>query len=121
MNVAKLVSQRRDTLSMAVPSSGCSGFGNSLTGQGKRHVERGRCSAVDNVGTDSQPIRRQIRISDPGLQIGRQRRARNGPWARQVQEIPAGQQNLWAEEIMTGRQNDRARERDCDLHLVACE
>src|SRR5215469_4356386 len=77
VNAAKLVSQRRDSLPMAVRLSGCSSFGNRLASQRKCHVERLRRGAIDNVRTDSQPIRRQIRIPDPGLQIRHTSRKRS--------------------------------------------
>src|SRR5215831_6405060 len=59
INIAKLVSQRRNALSMTDRLSGCSSVRNSLTGQRKRHVESGWCDPADDVGADSQPIRRQ--------------------------------------------------------------
>src|SRR4030095_2015491 len=73
INAAKLVSQRRYSLARAVRLSGCSNIGNSFAGQRKCHVKRRRCCAVDDVGTDSQPIRQQVRIPDPGLQFWRKR------------------------------------------------
>src|SRR4030095_6285174 len=108
---------------MAVRLSGRSNIGDSLTGQRKCHVERGRRgAAADNVGADSQPIRRQIRIPDPGLAIRRKRGAPwDGPWARQVKEVAAGEQNFGAEEILTRRQNDGACERYRDLDFLARE
>ena len=69
IGAAKLVGQRRDGLAMAVRLSGRSGLGNSLTSEGKRHIEVGRCGSADDVRADSQPVRGQVGVADPSLQI----------------------------------------------------
>ena len=114
MSVAKLLGKRRHGLAKAVRRSGRSGFGNSLTSKGKSHIEIGRCGSSDDVRTDSQPVRGQVGVADPSLQIFRSwNRFRRG----QVEKIPVSEQDLRAEEIVACRQNDGARERDRDFHF----
>src|SRR6266436_4041497 len=100
-----------------------SGSGKSVTGQGKRHIERWRWSCVvDDVGADSQPIRRQIRVADPRLQIARDRHPgrHDGPRGRKEQKVATTRnQDLWSEEIVTRRQKNRSGEGDADFNLLA--
>src|SRR6266849_7173510 len=112
IRAAKLLGQCRDTLAMTVRLSRRSGFGNSLTTEGKRHIKRG--GAADDILSDPQPVRREVGVADPRLPIRQEWIPgwHNRSWRRQVQEITTGQQDLWAEEVVTLRQNDRARERD---------
>src|SRR5258708_33786698 len=105
IGAAKLVGQLRDGLAKAVRHSGRSGGGNSLTSEGKRHIERGCYGSADDVRADSQPVRGQVGVADPSLQIFWRR---NHFRRRQVEEIPTGQQDLRAEEIVACRQNDGA-------------
>jgi len=122
MNAPKLPGQRRDSLAVAVRPPGRSGLGNGVTDQGKRHVERRRCGAANDVSADSQPVRRQVRVPDPSLQVPREHRPgrrHDRPRRRQVQEMPTRHQDLRAEEIVTGRQKDRGVEGDGDLDLFA--
>src|SRR5229473_697073 len=120
IRAAKLLGQRRDSLAVTVRLSRCSGLGNGLTSEGKRHIKRG--GAADDVLPDAQPIRREIGVADPRLPIRQEWISgwHNRSWRRQVQEITTGQQDFRAEEVVTLRQNDRARERDGDLYLLAC-
>ena len=100
---------------MTVRLPGRSGPGNGITGQGKRHIELGCCgSAADDVRADSQPVRGQVGVADPSLQIFWRR---NHFRRRQIEEISTGRQNLGAEEIVACRQNDGASERDRDLYF----
>src|ERR1051326_4117745 len=120
-NAAKLSGQRRNRLAVTVRLARGSGFRNSFTTQRKRHAERGGWGATDDVGAYPQPVRAQVRITDPRLKIADEwvSRRHNRSGRRQVEEVATSQQNLGAEEIMSRRQNDRTRECDRDLDLVA--
>src|SRR5215467_10499468 len=110
-NTSKLFSKRRDSLVLAVCLPGNSGVRDRVAGQGKSHVERRRWRCVvDDVSADSQPIWRQVRVTDPRLQIPGEDRPRRHDWSgsRKKQKVSSGDQDLWAEEIMAGRQNDRS-------------
>src|SRR5262245_14691042 len=70
VNAAKLMSESGNTLSVTVGLAGRSSVGYRLTSQGERRVKRWcRCTPIDNVGTDSQPIRSEIRVPYPRLPI----------------------------------------------------
>lgn len=45
------------------------GFRNSLTSKGKGHIEIGRYGSSDDVRADSEPVRGQVGVADPSLQI----------------------------------------------------
>src|SRR4029077_5227153 len=95
IGAAKLLGQRRDGLAKAVRLAGHSGFGNSFTSKGKRHIEVGWRGSADDVCADSQPVRGQVGVADPSLQIFWRRSHFR---CRPVEEISTGQQNLRAEE-----------------------
>ena len=69
MNASKLMGQSRNTFAVTVRLAMDSSLWNGFAGQGKRHVERGWDGAVDYVGADTQPVRCQSRVADPGLQV----------------------------------------------------
>src|SRR5690349_16751028 len=105
---------------MTVRLSRCSGLGNSLTTERKCHAERGRWVAADYVGPDPQPVRGEVGVADPGLQIAHEWIPGRNDWSRrrEIKEITIGHEDLRPEEIVALRQNDRAGERDIDLHLL---
>src|SRR6476469_8206259 len=97
-----------------------SGLWNGISREGKRHVERrcGRRITADDVGANSNPIRREAGVADPRLQISREWHAgRSG--CRHVEKIAAVNQNVRAEEIVTCRQHDRLLEHNGDLGLIS--
>src|SRR5689334_24368949 len=83
-------------------------FRNAVAAQRKRHIERGREErrriAIDDVGSNAQPIRLQLRITYPRLQVGRAGRKRRPanyrPRCGQKQEIAPVDLNFGPEEIV---------------------
>src|SRR5260370_12185526 len=73
--------------------------------QGERRIER---PLAGDVGPDAQPVRRQVGIGSPTLQVRSGGTA--GGYGRlgsgKQQEIPAGQLHFRAEEIVVCRQNE---------------
>jgi len=116
-NAAELVGQCRQCLIMTVRLTRRSRSRNGLPGQRERHVEGGRCSATDDVSSDAEPIRRQVRVADPGLLVAGERRPgrHDRPRGRQVQKVAIDYLDLRAEEVVAGGKNDRVGK--CDRNL----
>src|SRR5262249_16653489 len=113
----KLFRQRGNALAVTVWAPWL-GLRQSHTGQTERHIER-RWRAGDDVGADSQPVRCQVRVADPRLQVPHERGPRwhDRPRRRQVQEVAIAQLRLRTEEIVVSGQDDRGGEGDVELDL----
>src|SRR5689334_17243694 len=100
MYAPKLPSDCGDGLPVTVRLPWRASLGNRITDEGKRHVE---CAKPDDVCTNAQPIRRQVRVADPCLQVGcacRERcPRRDRPRCRDEQEIAAAYLDLRSEEV----------------------
>src|SRR4051812_27611481 len=66
---------------------------------------------MGDVGANPQPVRGQVVISGPGLEVTR---GRNQFWRRKPQEFPARQLNLRPEEVVIRRKVDGRNEMQCD-------
>jgi len=80
---------------------------------------------MGNVRLDARPVRRQIVVTGPALQVGETRRERCARChdrlrRRQPQETPVRQRHLWAEEIVVRCQKQRRVERDIEEDLLPC-
>src|SRR6266566_3724727 len=68
---SKLHSKSRNRLPMTVCLSSKTSSWNSISPERKRHVERAR---ADDISTNAQPIRGEVRVTDPCLQVRNTRR-----------------------------------------------
>ena len=107
------MSHCRHGLAVTVRSPRRASFWNGIAGQAERHVE---CDATDDVSADAQPIRGQVRVADPCLQVGRagreRRPRRDRPRCREEQEIATAYFGFRTEKIVTCREEKRGIEGD---------
>jgi len=90
-SAAELISQTGKRHSVTIGLSGDPGDQEADARERRGHVKSRRRIATDDVATDAQPIRRQVRIADPCLQIPSNRESGGDDWSRrrQVEEVAA--------------------------------
>src|SRR5262245_38571121 len=87
------------------------------------HVERWVCGRADDVRSNPQPVRIEIAIPDPRLQVGINWRVRgsgrNRPQRRQPEEISTRQSDLRDEKVVVRRKTDRVREHHIESYFLS--
>src|ERR1700723_1769499 len=95
--------QRGDGFAVTVVFTRHPGYWNGFAAEGKSHVESRWSRSANYISADSEPIRFQVRVTDPGLQVSHKRHPRR-PRRRQIQEIAsAAYLHLRAKEIVVQR------------------